>query len=93
MTEEVPAMSVFTRHAADRPDTQAAVRHPRSVERLVAGTPTSDGAGPPDAGADAVAAAPARPDLMLDARQRLARRPPRRFSPDHPHRGFETGPT
>ncbi len=70
------------------PDT---VRQPRSVERLVAGTPTSDGAG---VKLTRVLTQPLQrrldPFLMLDA---FGTDNPDDYIagfPDHPHRGFET---
>lgn len=70
------------------PDT---VRHPRQVERLVAGTPTSDGAG---VKLTRVLTQPLQrrldPFLMLDA---FGTDNPDDYIagfPDHPHRGFET---
>ncbi len=67
------------------------VTHPRSVERVVAGTPTSDGAG---VKLTRVLTQPLQrrldPFLMLDA---FGSDDPNDYIagfPDHPHRGFET---
>ena len=69
----------------------ATVTEPRSVERLIAGQPTSDGAG---VKLTRVLTQPLQrrldPFLMLDA---FATDNPQDYSggfPDHPHRGFET---
>ncbi|WP_157267471.1 pirin family protein [Azohydromonas aeria] len=77
-----------TTTSATTPDT---VRHPRSVERLVTGMPTSDGAG---VKLTRVLTQPLQrrldPFLMLDA---FGTDNPDDYIagfPDHPHRGFET---
>jgi quercetin 2,3-dioxygenase len=68
-----------------------AVAHPREVERLVAGTPTSDGAG---VKLTRVLTQPLQrrldPYLMLDAFGTERREDYIGGFPDHPHRGFET---
>ncbi|HMN76727.1 MAG TPA: pirin family protein [Burkholderiaceae bacterium] len=71
--------------------TTEVVTHPRSVERIVAGTPTSDGAG---VKLTRVLTQPLQrrldPFLMLDA---FGSDDPDDYIagfPDHPHRGFET---
>jgi redox-sensitive bicupin YhaK (pirin superfamily) len=70
------------------PDT---VRHPRQAERLVAGTPTSDGAG---VKLTRVLTQPLQrrldPFLMLDAFGTDNPDDSIAGFPDHPHRGFET---
>ncbi len=81
-------MDTNTTLSSSTPDT---VRHPRQVERLVAGTPTSDGAG---VKLTRVLTQPLQrrldPFLMLDA---FGTDNPDDYIagfPDHPHRGFET---
>src|SRR5512133_3565490 len=73
------------------PSTDPGVRSPRTVERLVAGTATSDGAG---VKLTRVLTQPLQrrldPFLMLDA---FGSDDPNDYIagfPDHPHRGFET---
>jgi redox-sensitive bicupin YhaK (pirin superfamily) len=75
----------------DTTTTPDLVRHPRSVERVLAGTPTSDGAG---VKLTRVLTQPLQrrldPFLMLDA---FGTDNPDDYIagfPDHPHRGFET---
>ncbi len=84
-----PAAPTLTR--MDTTTTPDLVRHPRSVERVLAGTPTSDGAG---VKLTRVLTQPLQrrldPFLMLDA---FGTDNPDDYIagfPDHPHRGFET---
>jgi redox-sensitive bicupin YhaK (pirin superfamily) len=86
-----PAPTAPTVTRMDTTITPDLVRHPRSVERVLAGTPTSDGAG---VKLTRVLTQPLQrrldPFLMLDA---FGTDNPDDYIagfPDHPHRGFET---